>query len=289
MKHDPIYPTPLITADELRQQLTHYRVIDCSHDLEKPDAGFAAYVEGHVPGALHAHLDRHLSGPKTGTNGRHPLPPAESLAYWLGEQGIAADDCVVAYDRSGGAYAARLWWLLRWLGHRHVRVLDGGWQAWLAIGGAVSVEASCLPPVAYHAARPDSSMCVDAAFVLRNLDSADALIVDARGRQRYEGVTEPIDARAGHIPGAVNRPYTDNLAADGCFKSAGELASEWRRVLHDRDAADVVAQCGSGVTACHNLLAMAVAGLAPARLYPGSWSEWSSDPSRPVALGAESA
>jgi thiosulfate/3-mercaptopyruvate sulfurtransferase len=277
----------LIDAASLREQLGRCRVIDCSHDLDRPEAGLAEYEKGHIPGAVHAHLDKHLSGAKTGSNGRHPLPAPDALAEWLGQQGIGNDDEVVAYDRSGGAYAARLWWLMRWLGHRHVRVLDGGWPAWIAEGREVSSEAPDITAATYIAGAPTSPITVDATFVMRNLDTEEALVVDARGAERYQGVKEPIDPRAGHIPGAVNRPFTSNLDADGRFKSAAQLAHEWRAILGTREACDVVAQCGSGVTACHNVLSLEVAGLGQARLYPGSWSEWVSDPQRPVVTGAQ--
>lgn len=276
----------LIRVQALRENLANVKVVDCSHDLEAPEAGAQAYAHGHIPTAVHAHLDRDLSGAKTGSNGRHPLPEVDAFVRWLGASGIGADDTVVAYDRSGGMYAARLWWLLRWIGHRDVQVLDGGWQAWVAEGGASDTTPAASTATRYEGARPSDAMRVDADFVLRNLADGHALVVDARGAPRYAGVIEPIDARAGHIPGAVNRPFTDNLDADGRFKSADVLAGEWVQVLGAHAGTDIVAQCGSGVTACHNLLAMEVAGLPPARLYPGSWSEWSSDPQRPIATGA---
>ncbi|QGZ63356.1 sulfurtransferase [Paraburkholderia acidisoli] len=276
----------LIDARTLRDRLARCRVIDCSHDLARPEAGSAEFRAGHVPGAVHAHLDHDLSGAKTGTNGRHPLPEPAAFAAWLGRQGIGRHDAVVAYDRSGGMYAARLWWLLRWLGHADVCVLDGGWQAWVEQGGEVAADAPRYDATRYEASAPAAAMWVDAGFVLRNLQTGEALVVDARGAERYRGVVEPIDARAGHIPGALNRPYTDNLAATGGFKSAAQLSDEWRTLLGARPANEVVAQCGSGVTACHNLLALEAAGLGGARLYPGSWSEWASDPHRPTATGA---
>lgn len=279
--------SPLIGPLELRELSGRCRVIDCSHDLARADAGLADYRAGHIPGAIHAHLDDELSGKKIGKNGRHPLPAPEKLARWLGSQGIGAGDAVVAYDRSGGAYAARLWWLLRWLGHRDVRVLDGGWQAWLDESGEVSTDVPQYDAVSFEASVPAAHMSVNAEFVLDNLRTRDALVVDARGSERYQGLVEPIDARAGHIPGAVNRPYTLNLDVNGRFKPANRLSDEWRELLGPRQAKDVIAQCGSGVTACHNLLSMELAGLGRARLYPGSWSEWSSDPDRPVATGLQ--
>jgi thiosulfate/3-mercaptopyruvate sulfurtransferase len=272
----------LIDVDTLSSQLQSVRVVDCSHDLERTEAGVNAYRAGHIPGAVHAHLDRDLSGKKTGMNGRHPLPAPDALIRWLGQSGIDSTTPVVAYDRSGGAYAARLWWLLRWIGHRDVRVLDGGWQAWVEAGVPAHEGTVTAPAVSYAAPEVADELGVDTAFVMRNLTSREALIVDARGASRYTGATEPIDPRAGHIPGAINRPYTDNLDERGRFKSSATLASEWAHTLNGRPSDEVIAQCGSGVTACHNLMAMEIAGMRSARLYPGSWSEWCSDPLRPV-------
>ncbi|MDO8777679.1 MAG: sulfurtransferase [Burkholderiaceae bacterium] len=279
-----LQPSPLISVEALRRELPQVCVVDCSHDLGDTEAGARLYTQdGHIPGAVHAHLDRDLSGAKTGHNGRHPLPQVADLVQWLGSQGIAFGSPVVGYDRSGGMYAARLWWLLRWLGHHQVRVLDGGWQAWQATGA----ERSLTPPqnaaVRYVAPSSDDRLWVDVNFVERNLQTQEALMVDARGPDRYAGTVEPMDPRAGHIPGAVNRPFTANLGSDGRFKSAAVLAEEWSVVLGDFQGERVIAQCGSGVTACHNLLALELAGVKGARLYPGSWSEWCSDIKRPVA------
>jgi len=262
------------------------RLVDCSHDLADVAAGARAYAEAHLPGAIHAHLDEDLSGPRDGSNGRHPLPDPQRLAAWLARHGIRGSDHVVAYDRSGGMYAARLWWLLRWIGHERVSVLDGGFQAWQAAGLPLEREARAWPAVPASTGQADRGFWVDAGFVERNLATREALIVDARGAGRFAGVGETIDPRAGHIPGACNRPYTDNLDADGRFKPADVLRSEWRAVLGEHAPDRMVAQCGSGVSACHNLLALEVAGLPGARLYPGSWSEWCSDPERPIATGA---
>jgi thiosulfate/3-mercaptopyruvate sulfurtransferase len=277
--------SPLIDALSLLATLDRVRVVDCSHDLMQPDAGAALYRQAHVPGAMHAHLDRDLSGPITGRNGRHPLPAPEVLVRWLGAQGIAPSTPVVAYDRSGGLFAARLWWLLRWLGHDAVQVLDGGWDAWLAAGGRVSSDIERPAVCDYTPRCVRDEMRVDAAFVERNLSTREAVLVDARAAERYAGRQEPIDLQAGHIPGALNRPCSQNLQANGRFKPREALATEWRAVLGTIDTARLVSQCGSGVTACHNLLAMEQAGLGLARLYPGSWSEWCSDPARPVATG----
>lgn len=262
------------------------RVVDCSHDLSDPVLGLQQYADAHIPGAVHANLDDDLSGPKNGTNGRHPLPAPRQFVGWLARNGIGAGDHVVAYDRSGGMYAARLWWLLRWIGHERVSVLDGGLQAWAAEGLPVTRESKAWQPRELMQPAADDAMRVDADFVLANLSTGAALVVDARGAGRFAGIGETIDPRAGHIPGARNRPYTDNLGTDGFFKPKAELAAEWQTVLGSYAPSRVVAQCGSGVTACHNLLALEVAGMPGARLYPGSWSEWCSDGARPLSTGA---
>lgn len=278
--------SPLVTAEALQGHVPDVRFVDCSHDLGKPQLGQQLFAEAHIPTAVHSHLDLDLSGTKNGTNGRHPLPTTEKLVSWLGAQGISSLDTIVAYDRSGGMYAARFWWLLKWLGHRQVRVLDGGWQAWVAAGHPVTQEMSRFDAVSYGSPSANHDMCVDAAFVEANLVNRKSLLVDARGAERFAGTVEPMDPRAGHIPGAVNRPYTENLGSDGCFKSSDVLAAEWKRILGKTNSSAMVAQCGSGVTACHNLLALEVANLPMGRLYPGSWSEWCSDPQRPVQTGA---
>ena len=272
------------------------RVVDCSHDLAQPALGRQQYEEGHIPGAVHAHLDRDLSGATTGHNGRHPLPSAQAFCDWLGSQGITPDMTVVAYDRSGGMYAARLWWMLRWISHPRARVLDGGWRAWT--GAGLPAKAGADAPAANHypSVTPNAALAVDVSFVLRNLQDKEAVLVDARAAGRYAGEGETIDPIGGHIPGALNRPFMDNLGTDGRFKSATTLRAEWQAVAGAHlqgtatpggPAAALVMQCGSGVTACHNLLALELAGLHGARLYPGSWSEWCSDPSRPMATGPQ--
>lgn len=274
--------SPLINAAEALLIADQLVFIDCRHNLAEPDAGARAYAQGHLPGAAFAHLDAVLSGPKSGHNGRHPLPDPQRLAAWLGEQGIDADSRVVAYDDAGGMFAARCWWLLRWLGHRGpVQVLDGGIVAWQAAGGDLTPQP---PQRAAHdytlALRAERH--VDAAAVLANLDTLDFTLIDARSAERYAGIGETLDPVGGHIPGALNRFFQLNLA-EGRFKPAEELRAEWLALLAGREPGEVVHQCGSGVTACHNLLALAVAGLDGGRLYPGSWSEWCSDPDRPVA------
>lgn len=258
----------------------HWVVIDCRHDLADPAAGEAAWREAHIPGAVFMHLDRDLSAPKTGRNGRHPLPSPDVFATLLGRHGITPDHHVVAYDDAGGMFAARLWWMLRWVGHADVSVLDGGLAAWRAAGGTLDTSVRERPATVRvpHPALP----VVDAATVLANIDSGRLLLVDARAPDRFRGENETLDPVGGHIPGAVNRYFKLNLADDGRFKPADMLRAEWRAITGERAAASLVMQCGSGVTACHNLLALEVAGLHGASLYPGSWSEWCSDPARPV-------
>jgi thiosulfate/3-mercaptopyruvate sulfurtransferase len=239
----------------------------------------------HLPGARFVHLDHDLSAPKTGRNGRHPLPDPERIARRAGELGIGNGTQVVAYDASGGYYAARLWWTLRWLGHDAVAVLDGGWDAWVRAGLPVTSAAPALAPARFVSRiRNDSS--IPAAQIAARIGQRPPLLVDARSPDRYRGENETLDPVAGHIPGAINRFFKLNLEADGCFKPPAVLRQAFSSALGGTPPSQVVHYCGSGVTACHNLLAMEVAGLAGSRLYPGSWSEWVSDRSRPVATGS---
>jgi thiosulfate/3-mercaptopyruvate sulfurtransferase len=277
--------TTLISAAALRESLSAAAppvVLDTSFDLADPDAGERAYREGHVPGALFVHLDRDLCAAKTGTNGRHPLPAREAFAATAGALGITPGTQVVVYDRQQGAYAARAWWMLRWLGHAAVAVLDGGWQAWQAAGGACDSAVPAAPAAPPYPAGKALVEIIDAPALAAQLGRLR--LIDARAPERFRGEAETIDRQAGHIPGATHRFFKDNLAADGRFKPAGLLRAEIEP-LAPEPARRVVHQCGSGVTACHNLLAMEVAGLGTGLLYPGSWSEWSSDPSRPIARG----
>ncbi|MDO9075408.1 MAG: sulfurtransferase [Rubrivivax sp.] len=276
--------TTLIGAAELQAlqaEGTPLVLLDCSFELTDTTAGARAYAAGHLPGAHYAHLDADLSGAKTGRNGRHPLPTREAFAATAGRWGIAPGVQVVTYDNQGAPYAARAWWLLRWLGHDAVAVLDGGLAAWQSAGGALSTAAQAtMPQPPYPAAAP-AMPTVDADRLLAQL--ADVQILDARNAERYRGEVEPLDAVAGHIPGATLRFFKDNLGPDGRFKPAVQLRAEFEGLVVP--ARPVVQQCGSGVTACHNLLAMAHAGLGLSTLYPGSWSEWCCDPQRPVARG----
>jgi thiosulfate/3-mercaptopyruvate sulfurtransferase len=273
----------LVSVEELAAH-PEWRVFDCRHELRNPDHGRQAYAVGHIPGALFLHLDEDLSGPMTGRNGRHPLPDIAEFSRRMAACGVDANTQVVAYDDVGGMFAARLWWLLRWLGHEGVAVLDGGLTAWLRSGRTLDDKQPTVAAGDFKA--QPREMSVDAAQVLANLDSLQMLVVDARGADRFRGENETLDPVGGHIPGAVNRCFAENLDAERCcFKPADQLRREYLELLAGRPATQVVQQCGSGVTACHNLLAMEVAGLPGAKLYPGSWSEWCSDPSRPVAQG----
>jgi len=257
-------------------------LLDCGFDLGDAGAGERAHAEGHIPGAVYAHLDRDLSGPKAPGKGRHPLPERSAFAASAGWLGVAPGVQVVCYDAQGGPYAARAWWLLRWLGHPAVAVLDGGAAAWRAAGGAWTNEPSAPQPQASYPANDTAPMAtVSAGELLAQLGRVR--LFDARAGERFRGEVEPLDPVAGHIPGATLRFFKDNLQPDGRFKPAAQLKAEFD-ALGGGDAT-VVHQCGSGVTACHNLLAMAHAGYGPTTLYPGSWSEWCSDPSRPVARG----
>jgi thiosulfate/3-mercaptopyruvate sulfurtransferase len=290
MNATPQLPDGLVDADILRRHLQDpgWRVLDCRHDLAQPAAGRALYAAGHVPGAAFAHLDEDLSGPRNGRNGRHPLPGPEALAGRLRAWGVEPESMVVAYDASEGCYAARAWWLLRWLGHARVAVLDGGWPAWLAAGGAVQTRTPAPAPGGFER-RPALQATVTAAEVLALVQAPQRarLLLDARAPDRYEGRNETLDPVGGHIPGARNRFWKCNLGPDGRFKATAALRAEYEALLAGRTPGEAIAQCGSGVTACHDLLAMHLAGLEGAALYPGSWSEWVADPGRPVATGAE--
>ena len=275
--------TTLVAAATLAAHLDDpaWLVIDVRHQLADTGYGERVYAENHIPGAVFLHCDCDLSGPMTGSNGRHPLPAVEKLAARLGEIGIGPQTQVVIYDDAQGMIAGRLWWLLRWLGHEQVAVLDGGFQAWQAAGGALTTELPLLRPTTFTAKVRDAM--VDAGYVQAFLQTSRMHLVDARSPDRFRGENETIDPVGGHIPGAVNRFFRENLQADGRFKPAAELRAEWLMVLAGASPEQVVHQCGSGVSACHNILAMEIAGLPGSRLYAGSWSEWCTDCGRPVA------
>jgi thiosulfate/3-mercaptopyruvate sulfurtransferase len=272
--------TTLVSTAELAAHLRDWRVFDCRHDLAKPKLGAEQYRQAHIPGALFASLDHDLSGPTSGRNGRHPLPDLESFVATLGRWGLRPADQVVCYDGGAGSMAARLWWMLRWVGHETAAVLDGGFAKWTKENRPVSAETPSLAPTRYDARpRPEMSVAVNEVLKERQL------LIDARAPARYRGDQEPIDPVAGRIPGALNRYSMDNLTAEGTHKPATQLRREFERVLGGRKPSQVVNYCGSGVAACHNLLAMEVAGLGGAKLYAGSWSEWIADPSRPRESG----
>lgn len=260
-------------------------IVDCRYDLADEARGEALYAGGHVPGARYAHLGRDLSGAKTGTNGRHPLPPPADVARRFGALGIGSASQVVAYDGDTGMFAARLWWMLRWLGHDAVAVLDGGFARWIAEGRPVRAGRETWSPAVFTGT-PRAGWRLTADAVAARLGDPSVRLVDARVPERYRGDQETIDPVAGHIPGAVNHCYLWNLGPAGTFKPPDELRRQWAPILGGRRPDQLVVYCGSGVTACHNLLALEHAGLTGARLYAGSWSEWCADPSRPVETGA---
>ena len=270
----------LVSTGELAANLVKWRVFDCRHDLAKPDLGEQQYRAGHILGALFAHLERDLSGRKTGKNGRHPLPEPQDFEKWLEKTGLTPKDQAVCYDAGPGSMAARLWWMLRWIGHEKVAVLDGGFAKWTKEGRPVTIDVPLFTPLNYPL-----KVRKDFAVDVRAVEKANALLLDARAPARYRGEQEPIDPVAGRIPGAANRFNMDNLSAQGTFKSAAELKKEFQSALGKRPPSEVIHYCGSGVAACHNLLAMELAGLKGGKLYAGSWSEWSADPKRPQERG----
>lgn len=276
--------SPADLATRLAADPAALLVLDVRFDLRDPAAGRQAYDAGHLPQAHHLDLETDLSGPRDGRNGRHPLPTRGAFAARLSRLGLRTGQQVVAYDASGGMFAARAWWMLQWVGHGAVAVLDGGWPAWCEAGLPVAREAPPLPsPSGFEAAAPTVGS-VDHATLRGLLETADPVIVDARAADRFRGENETLDPVGGHIPGARNRCFQDNLR-DGRFKPAEMLRAEWQALLAGTPAGAAIHQCGSGVTACHNLLALAHAGLSGGRLYPGSWSEWCAQPGAPVARG----
>ncbi len=262
-------------------------IVDCRKELSAPESGRIAWSLGHVPGAIYADLDLDLSDLSKQGLGRHPLPDESAFSELLSRWGWRPDRPLVAYDDAGGALAAaRLWWMLRLVGAKSVSVLDGGWSAWKSSGLAIE-SSQQVPAGAARSVHFDTAQLVDYKALQEGLDDGSICLLDARGAPRYRGQVEPLDRVAGHVPGARNRPFSDNLDADGRFKASALLAEEFRAIIGERSAESVVHMCGSGVTACHNLLAMEVAGLHGSRLFAPSWSGWSSDPSRPVRVGAE--
>jgi thiosulfate/3-mercaptopyruvate sulfurtransferase len=279
--------TTLVTAPVLLENLSSpdWLILDVRHDLAAPEAGRAAWQAGHIPGAFFLHMDRDLSAAKTGRNGRHPLPEKQDFAALLASLGAGPHTQIIAYDAQGGMMAARLWWMLRWIGHEAVAVLDGGIQAWQTINGPLETQTPSPKTSGSLAVRESLVATVSAEDVLQNLKTQARLVVDARAPDRFRGENETMDPVGGHIPGAANRFFKDNLLDTGTFKPAAQLRAEFQQVFGRHQPAQVIVQCGSGVTACHNLLALEIAGLREVALYPGSWSEWCSDPARPVAKG----
>ena len=284
-----------LNSSEPRTQMGRpIMVFDCTFDLMKPELGQQQFDEAHIPGAIYVNLDQHLSAKNdasAASGGRHPLPSRESFARWLSSIGFTNAHQAVVYDRNGANYCGRLWWMLKWIGHEAAAVLDGGLQAWQAAGGGLanSVAVKKSKKTAFsrfnYALASELSALVAINTVVDNLQKPSQTIIDARGAPRFRGEVEPLDPVAGHIPGALNRPFGDNLGADGKFKPADVLKTEFTQLLNGRDPITVVHQCGSGVSAVPNILAMEIAGLGRTALYAGSWSEWCSDTSRPVAQG----
>jgi len=278
--------TTVVSTEQLASHLSEWIIVDCRFDLHDENWGREQYLAAHIPGAVYASLNDDLAGPRTGRNGRHPLPSLDTLAATLGRWGIARDTQVVAYDQDSAMYASRLWWLLRYAGHAAVAVLDGSWAAWTREGRPTRSGNETRTPIAF-ALQPPLAQPVPVDEVAAALRDGDRLLVDARAPERYEGRIEPLDRVPGHIPGAVNHFFKNNATENGTLLPPETLREQFARVLGDTDPAHVIAYCGSGVTACHNLLAMEHAGLHGGRLYPGSWSEWSSDPSRPLETGTK--
>jgi len=278
----------LIDPARLALQLNNpqWVVFDCRHDLMDHSKGERLFREGHVPRAHFARVESDLSGDKTGSNGRHPLPSPQAFADFLGRHGVGEESTVVVYDDAGGQYASRLWWMTRWIGFERVLLLDGGFQRWLTEGRPLAKDWP-IPRPPGLLARTQPEMVWSVATVEANLTRRDAVILDARTPERYRGETEPIDRVAGHIPGAINRFFKMNLNSDLTFRDAAELRREFQTLIDSVGGKPIVHQCGSGITACANLFAMEYAGLTGSRLYAGSWSEWISDRSRPIATGAD--
>ena len=278
----------LIDSEQLKQvQATQkdWLIFDCRHDLANPDWGKHQYAAGHIPGAHFAHLEQDLSGEKTGKNGRHPLPDQGKFLAWVAAHGVSEHSQIVCYDDTGGMFAARLWWMCRWIGIRSVALLDGGWAAWLAAGGSIT---QTIPEKhrANLSLRPSLVSITSTQQIEENLSHPRFTLLDARAPERFSGEQEAIDPVAGHIPGALNRFFKLNLQENGRFKPPAQLRAEFQALQASNSSGNFVMSCGSGVTACHHILAFELAGLGPAPLYAGSWSEWCSNPQRPVQTGS---
>lgn len=277
----------LISPAQLNSQLNDpkLRLFDCRFQLEDPSYGARSFAQGHIPGAQFLDLERDLSAPvQKGITGRHPLPQAQTLSARLRELGVDQDSFIVLYDDGPGAFAARAWWLLSWLGHPNIALLDGGLKAWQAANLPVNEQTAHYPAGDFNG-QPNNALLLSADELQARLNDPALTLIDARGLPRFRGDVEPMDPVAGHIPGAQCAVFTDNLNAKGCFKSAGQLRERFATFLNHRDPQELVAYCGSGVTACHNLFSLTLAGYPLPRLYAGSWSEWITDPKRPCARG----
>jgi thiosulfate/3-mercaptopyruvate sulfurtransferase len=286
-KEYPMNTSPLVTVEWLQANLHNplVRIVDTRWYLMEPARGRTEYLEGHIPGAVYLSVDTDLSAPKGSGPGRHPLPSAEAFATTAGDAGISNDTLVVIYDLAQGAAGTRLWWLLRYFGHSQIVLLDGGWQAWQAAELPIEAGAATVAPAAF-VATPHPEMVVNASDVEQLRHAPNTLMLDARARERYEGLVEPIDSQAGHIPGAKSAPFSENITADGNMHQAQELRTRFA-ALGAEQAQTLVCYCGSGVSATQNLLALEIAGFSGGLLYEGSWSDWSSDPTRPVATDGE--
>lgn len=273
----------IISSDILYQHLDDpdWRIIDCRFNLQAPDQGRGLYAIEHIPNAIYAHLDEDLSSPVTENTGRHPLPDVETLKAKLGRWGIGAQTQVLAYDDAGGSYAARLWWLLHWLGHTNAAVLDGGFSIWKKQGLPTTAEPPRVTPTVF-AGKPDSGMLTSADELQHQLNQGAVCLVDVRDPERFDGKQEPIDNVAGHIPGAINIPWKHTIDDNSLFLPKGQLFDQYKSLLNTRSADELTFMCGSGVTACHSLVVLAYLGVSGAKLYAGSWSEWIRDPARPV-------
>ncbi|MCI0507416.1 MAG: sulfurtransferase [Gammaproteobacteria bacterium] len=278
----------VISADLLQQHLADpaWRIVDCRFNLKAPDEGMSLYRMEHIPNAVYAHLERDLSAPVNKTSGRHPLPDVNPFKRKLGAWGITHNTQVAVYDDAAGSYAARLWWMLRWLGHEAVAILDGGFTAWKRQGLPTTAVVPHFNAVTFTG-EPDIKMQVDSNTLERHLRESGICLVDVRDERRYLGLEEPIDRIAGHIPGAINIPWKTNIDDNSLFLTKAQLYDQYRNILCDTDGENIVFMCGSGVTACHSLAVLNYIGVSGARLYPGSWSEWITDPSRPVEKSKE--
>lgn len=282
--------SPLITAQGLHDILesshrSKVLLCDCRHDLVDAQLGIRAYEESHLPGAIFLSVDRQFSSPKSGSNGRHPLPSRDAFAQTLASLGVDDDTLIVGYDSTGGQYAARLWWLSRWVGHANVQVLDGGLKAWINAGFALTTEPGPVRAIGSFKLKPSLTKSISMKDLRADLGRADQLIVDARPFDRFQGQNETLDPKAGHIPGSLSRPTPGNLTPDGFFKDPATLRAEFEKLLGKHSPDHMIATCGSGIAACHLLLSMQIAGMPGGTLYGGSWSEWSAQPDAPIELG----